>query len=229
MPFSRNGVCAYRLAGIGRPASEAPTQVQSDILNCISASISQFGAPDPQLTDAGALTALCKVGPRYSNSNGPVPFGQSLTSWPVAGSVPVPLEQLVSGAALSNLRTGTQSMLRPICDVESVRQSVGVARPYSDPNHISDGASYGRFVCGLKKCGMVDIRSHCKHTVGIFFVRKKNGSQRIIFDTRLANSSFLEPPAVRLPTAECYAGLEIGEATQLSFTDGDIKTPFTMF
>ena len=36
-------VALIRLAGIGQPASDVPTQVQSDILNCISDSLPQLG------------------------------------------------------------------------------------------------------------------------------------------------------------------------------------------
>ena len=35
---------------------------------------------------------------------------------------------------------------------------------------------------------------------GIFFVRKKNGSQRLIFDTRILNRKFVDPPSTDLPS-----------------------------
>ena len=36
-------------------------------------------------------------------------------------------------------------------------------------------------------------------TIGLFFVEKSNHMLRLVFDTRLANCSFLAPPATRLP------------------------------
>eukprot|EP00959_Pyramimonas_sp_CCMP1952_P178802 3737445-Pyramimonas_sp.AAC.1 len=46
------------------------------------------------------------------------------------------------------------------------------------------------------------------HTVGLFFVPKKSGALRIIFDTRAANCKFLDPPATRLPSAASFGAIE---------------------
>ena len=44
--------------------------------------------------------------------------------------------------------------------------------------------------------------------VGVFFVTKKNGKIRIIFDTRIANCFFKAPPKTRLPTAAAWSAVE---------------------
>eukprot|EP00959_Pyramimonas_sp_CCMP1952_P286523 5991303-Pyramimonas_sp.AAC.1 len=48
-------------------------------------------------------------------------------------------------------------------------------------------------------------------SLGAFTVAKKSSAQRIIFDTRWANSDFLPPPRAQLPTAAALSQLETAE------------------
>ena len=74
------------------------------------------------------------------------------------------------------------------------------------------------------------LRFRCASTVkqsniGCFFVKKKNGKLRLIFDTRLANSEFISPAPVDLPTPSAFGNLEVGSAPVFGAT-GDIDNAF---
>ena len=62
--------------------------------------------------------------------------------------------------------------------------------------------------------------------MGIFFVRKKDKSARLIFDTRLANCAFREPPRTSLPTAAAFARIETPEHAGLRLSQIDLKNAF---
>ena len=62
--------------------------------------------------------------------------------------------------------------------------------------------------------------------LGVFLVRKKSGQLRIIFDTRVANTFFKQPPHTSLPTAAAIAGVEARHGEELYFSAGDIESAF---
>ena len=87
-------------------------------------------------------------------------------------------------------------------------------------------AAYGRFTNTLIKAGMVRLkREQCTATVGIFFVRKKSGMLRIIFDTRVSNCIFVVPDHVDLPSAAAFGGIE-ADSKPLYTVSGDIDCAF---
>lgn len=47
------------------------------------------------------------------------------------------------------------------------------------------------------------------YTVGCFFVIKKSGALRSVFDTRLANTQFVAPPKMALPSAAALVAVEV--------------------
>ena len=57
-------------------------------------------------------------------------------------------------------------------------------------------------------------------------MRKKDGSLRIITDTRLANCSFRDPPKTRLPTPGAFTSLELGGGAKLYMSQGDVENAF---
>ena len=59
---------------------------------------------------------------------------------------------------------------------------------------------HAEFLGKLYSKGMVSFSeaADANGTVGVFFVPKKGGAQRIIFDTRIANCFFRAPPKLSL-------------------------------
>ena len=49
---------------------------------------------------------------------------------------------------------------------------------------------------------------------------------RLIFDTRVANLQFTEPPATALPTAAAFAAMQVEADTGLNLVHGDIANAF---
>ena len=75
---------------------------------------------------------------------------------------------------------------------------------------------------------MLRFTGNLPATVGVFFVGKKDGRQRCIFDTRITNCYFRDPPRADLPNAAAYAKLETAKDAPFYISqDATIRTPST--
>ncbi len=61
--------------------------------------------------------------------------------------------------------------------------------------------------------------------MGVFFVPKKSGRLRVIFDTRLANCAFVDAPRTQLPSASAWGRLATGDV-RLSIASADLDVAF---
>ena len=64
------------------------------------------------------------------------------------------------------------------------------------------------------------------NTVGVFFVLKKNGTLRVITDTRMVNMYFIDPHHTDLPTACGWSQLRLDEEFCMYTGAGDISNAF---
>ena len=62
--------------------------------------------------------------------------------------------------------------------------------------------------------------------VGVFFVTKKDGSLRLILDTRILCSYFADPPHTALPSGAAFGNLECPENQTFVFGSFDIRNAF---
>ena len=63
------------------------------------------------------------------------------------------------------------------------------------PTRLPGAASLiGAFLGDLAARGLIEIGGHTLSTVGFFAVAKRDGKQRLIMDTRIANLQFKDPP-----------------------------------
>ncbi|OLQ14569.1 hypothetical protein AK812_SmicGene1346 [Symbiodinium microadriaticum] len=100
-------------------------------------------------------------------------------------------------------------------------------KPYIDPALASSPAALGRFYGRLHKSQMLSfVSGRHAHTVGVFFVHKKNGKLRLILDTRLANRALRKPLTTRLPTPAAWSSLEVGAEDTLFTAAGDVADAF---
>jgi len=103
-----------------------------------------------------------------------------------------------------------------------------LGKVFVDSTLVRNPRAYAQFLCNIHGSGMLRWSvGDGSHSVGIFFVKKKSGKLRIIFDTRLANCDFVSPlqfvfhlalPLLlsrRIPVAGPYFLLQ-GILTQLS-------------
>ena len=108
-------------------------------------------------------------------------------------------------------------MLRP----EDEQALIGVKpiTPYVDPKLKGSRRMQVRFARQLLQLGLFRPTLSRQGIVGVFFVKKKNGSQRLILDCRPTNERFRKPPSTPLATAECLSSFEIGNPNGPAVTD----------
>ena len=58
------------------------------------------------------------------------------------------------------------------------------------------------------------------------FCHPKNGPLRLIFDTRILNQKFVDPPKTSLPTGAAFAATEVPAGKSFSFGSFDIRNAF---
>eukprot|EP00973_Karenia_brevis_P021000 2888012-Karenia_brevis.AAC.1 len=89
-----------------------------------------------------------------------------------------------------------------------------------DPKLARRDSTYGKFLGDLYKHGQLEM-AEFDVEVTPFFVERKDGRQRLIFDTRAANMHFEEPPYVSLASGEALARLETRKGVRLHKLQGD--------
>ena len=143
-----------------------------------------------------AFKELCGACPGYDEEPGPrASYQRDLISLP-AVAAEVEGSSCLRGDAHRLWVDWEKAQLLP----PEQRQTDGLpARPYSDPLLVNNKAEYAHFVAQLLRSGMCRITGLRPGTVGVFFVAKKNGMLRIIFDTRITNSRCAELSYTQLP------------------------------
>eukprot|EP00974_Lingulodinium_polyedra_P081493 7891259-Lingulodinium_polyedra.AAC.1 len=94
-----------------------------------------------------------------------------------------------------------------------------------DPVLARGGAAYGEFLSSLLDCGVAEVGPSVEQ-VGIFFVLKKSGALRLIFDTRRSNMHCAEPAPIGLPSGENLANVSLDPGTELFLAGGDVECCF---
>ena len=75
-----------------------------------------------------------------------------------------------------------------------------LSQPYIDPAFRS-GAVYGACLRNLLDRGLIELVAETEAYLGVFVLGKKDNRLRLIFDTRVANAYFVDPPHTALPSA----------------------------
>ena len=119
-------------------------------------------------------------------------------------------------------------MLRGQDDYHSYVSQQKSFKPYFDPELADNHSTYGDFLTRLHAAGMLRFRASHETcgALGIFFVRKKDDSLRLIFDTRKLNMRFKDPPKTELPTASAMSNIESFDSSNVYLGSGDIKNAF---
>ncbi|CAK0838468.1 unnamed protein product, partial [Prorocentrum cordatum] len=173
-----------------------------------------------------SLVEMLAQAPGYAGDSGRVrPYSMPPVAWPESTKA-VSTCGVVSEADSIVLQDWRQSMLNPESVAAELRDSLGVIRPYVDPELRFKPKSYAEFLKQLEAHGMISWRvssEQASFSTGLF-VQKSNGKLRLVFDTRLANCSFSCPPATRLPTPSAWASLDCDDS--FHFAQGDIQCAF---
>ena len=120
------------------------------------------------------------------------------------------LADLLCGTAASQFYDGgtVERMLRP---ENSISASLDDMVAYWDPCLRRNRKKLLSFYRALYKRGLLRItwRGRARGQLGMFFVKKKDGSLRLILDARRANLRFADPPGVSLCSSESFARIEV--------------------
>lgn len=185
------------------------------------------GAPPADLTPQAALEELLGSAAGYGGETSLVaPYDKDLLSLPHLGAAPTPLETVLDGDPLQSIMRFEEVMLKDEDEWGMECERGGHVRPYFDARLARSRTEYKNFVRRLADAGLIRFGTRSQVVVTPFFVYKKDGRRRVIFDCRPANRRFRSPPEVRLGTAGEWAGLRIPESANLYVSSGDIKDYF---
>ena len=187
----------------------------------------QCVGPPPTSRPEEALTALLGSMSIYENDHFEckhASFDESKISWPEPGSSPVEIAELLTPDV------GRLLKLDGVCELLADAGEKGLSetvRPYVDPVLANSPTKMGKFLTRLFDANMLSFKPGWEAaTVGVFFVYKKNGSHRLILDTRAANQAFAKPRSSRLPTPAAWTSLELDSREVLYTATGDVADAF---
>ena len=168
-----------------------------------------MGKPPVDFAGEGALSELPAHCSAYTERADIAEYDYDRVSLPV-DSKPVPLAESVRTEHRGLISNAKQAMFSSSFDVPDCNVSREVMKPYCDPALFKDCSTYAKFLHCPFELGMIMFSAARGRTgnMGIFFVYKKDGSLRLIFDTRKLNKSFKTPPSVSLPTPAAFANVE---------------------
>ena len=172
--------------------------------------------PEEETNARAAFEALRGSGLHSVEDSHVAPYDASKVSLPDSASHAVPLAQLW-GAGGSKLVEDfcAENVLLPEAASERLEQAPH--SPYVDSQLRHNRKSYSAFVRRLAAAGMIEFRRSCVETVGLFFVRKKSGKLRLVFDARRSNCWFTDAKSVNLATGSCLGEIQIGEGETLFY------------
>ena len=126
------------------------------------------------------------------------------------------LDELLASRDSHLLDGGFQAMLRTSSQVSALEEALGAPNSYMDEKLARSNRLYAKFISKCMKIGIITLSLTAKSVQGVFFVRRKDGRQRMIVDCRRANRMFLDPPGTDLITGEGLGELEIQDEDFLS-------------
>lgn len=216
------------LAGCSNSAfsKKKPTRVQRRVLQHISDSFNDVATIVDDDPGRSALEDLCSSSRLYHvDRSDVVSYARELVSWPKVESSPIPLGDCLPAADREWLATWRKHMLKP---EDSDGSAQLPKKPYMDPILKNKQVEYANFVHELHQRHMIRFKLDTSDagTLGVFCVRKKNGSQRLIFDTRILNDKFHEPPSTDLPSADAFTRLELPDNKPFFIGSGDLANAF---
>ena len=219
------------LMGAGRrdPAGFLPACCSEAVGHLYSAYSALGSAPQDLPSPAGCYSELLAGSSCYRGERADIaPYAKDLVSWPDIGGGLLDLASSLPQADGNRLTDWKRTLLRDASEAKALQKECGVERPYNDPKLFESPRSYSSFLTRLHACGMVRfIKAEGKTAnLGAFFVKKKNGKIRLIFDTRKLNTCFHSPISVQLPTATAMGSVEVQDGCDCHLAHADLSNAF---
>ena len=207
------------------PGLVDPSVLQSAGMEILEEAVLGMGEPNA-ITATGAFTQLCGLRPGYEESGPRVNYQREKISFPPAGVELADPGLFLKGQELNYWQQWQGALRRPLEESAELRKQLGMNKPYSDPALTRSPGVYAEFIATLLKSNIIRLRQKSEATVGIFCVAKSNNRQRIIFDTRIINTDFVEPAHTSLPSAAAWSQLQLTPGAQFHMAQLDVENAF---
>ena len=211
-----------------------------------------LGGPPGDVEKKGALAALLLRSGQYADERADLaPYASEKLSLPEVLFNPIPLVKGLPASDQDLLSNWQSTMLAdPSCNddghpldtsdthpsnIPNQQSNKPIpTKPHNDPLLFASQKTYAKFLKRLYDAGMLTWknsgRKRVEGVLGVFFVKKKDGTLRIIFDTRVLNSKFKKPPKTQLPSAAGFGNLECvsenGLQSDLFLASADVRNAF---
>ena len=119
-------------------------------------------------------------------------------------------------------------MLREPRQAAAKQSELGLKRAHNDPDLFRSPGAYFRFLHHFEQSGMLrwERARGRKGALGVFFVKKKDSRLRIIFDTRMLNTHFVDPPKIAFLSAAEMASIEAPAGSDFYWGSADLSNAF---
>lgn len=157
------------------------------------------------------------------------PFNDALVSLPDSGNTPVSLAELYGTGGDMYVKDFTQrNVLEPSVAKGKVEDD-GLLGHYMDTVLRHPPKQYTKFVRRLAGARMIEYHATPIESVGMFFVRNKDGRLRLVIEALRSNCWFLPPASVELATGAGLGEVELQEGEELIVGHVDIVDAFYHF
>ncbi|CAK0806818.1 unnamed protein product, partial [Prorocentrum cordatum] len=199
---------------------------QESALRRIRRRIAAFGDRPADLDGAGALQELLKTRGVYGGldaSTTVVDFDPSRLNILREEHFSTPLDDVAPRSVRDVMANFDSAVVRPLSELT---EDEPLVQPYwdpqLDPRRRGTRPALVAFLRALALRGLVGARARRKSCISAFFVRKKNGDQRMVLDARQANQLQRLPPKTALASGEALAAINLVDAADLGPDDLDI-------
>ncbi|CAK0882535.1 unnamed protein product, partial [Prorocentrum cordatum] len=232
----QDGISTLNVLG-GRGEEWGPKVLPGAIQRQAVASLARayFAVPPPpdDLTASGAWSALRGCGSGYAVAG--VVAGEFATyqrgrlALPAVGNQAIDLVSCLPDHYQKLLEDSGRAIRLPAVCTKDVAAEVDELGPAMDPILARSPSKYAEFLMSAYESGLVEPATEVRSFVGVFFVRKKDGSLWIIFDPRRTNSQFVPPDSVALASPEALGDLELPAGQGLWVSEGDVENCYYQF
>ncbi|CAK0906705.1 unnamed protein product, partial [Prorocentrum cordatum] len=221
--------CAGREVVLRPPQGTGGADIaQESALRRVRRRIAAFGDRPADLDGAGALQELLRTRDVYGGldaSTTAVDFDSSRLNILRKEHFSTPLDDVAPQCVRDVLDNFDTTVVRPLSELPEDEPLVQPCwDPQLDPRRRGARPALVAFLRALALRGLVGARARRKACISAFFVRKKNGDQRMVLDARQANELQRLPPKTALASGEALAAINLVDATDLGPDDLDIVT-----
>ncbi|CAK0877082.1 unnamed protein product, partial [Prorocentrum cordatum] len=202
------------------PVTAAQRLATATILN----EVKMAPKSDTHFSRRGAAKELLASSLSYTAGEAPSPvvrYVRSRVDIPEVGAVTPPVESVLDGIGRSYVLDYEQAMMKTPDEWSRVLDSEPPVTPYMDEVLKRDPVAYRTFIGDLVKANMLGFTHRPKDLVTPFFVAKKSGAQRLVWDARVPNRRFRDPPPLAMGTSAAYGRLQLPDDRK---EDGSFNT-----